>query len=272
MNTEMEDLFCQLTDAEKQELKALLLDEHEPDAENLTTDYPAECPHCQHQDIVRNGSINQTPRFKCKGCSRTFSFSTNKLRHKSRKSRAVWSQYLDFMFQGLSLRKIEAAMDACGMSICLNTALYWRHKILTLLREATRTNLTGIMEADETYFLLSFKGQKGANGDPVDLGRAPRKRGASASQRGISKEQVCVSTVVARSGGSYLKPVCLGRMSIHDFHVNLAQHINWSNTTLMTDGHNAYVPPSTTKDVLQVRVHHFGRGTKHLNTIVLILI
>ena len=111
MNTEMEDLFRQLTDAEKQELKALLLDDQEHDAENVATDYPAECPHCQHQDIVRNGSINKTPRFKCKECTKTFSFNTNKLRYKSRKSRAVWSQYLDFMFQGLSLRKLEDAMD-----------------------------------------------------------------------------------------------------------------------------------------------------------------
>ena len=267
MNTEMEDLFRQLSDAEKQELKALLLDEQEPDAENVATDYPAECPHCQHQDIVRNGSINKTPRFKCKGCTKTFSFNTNKLRYKSRKSRAVWSQYFDFMFQGLSLRKLEDAMDSCGMHICLNTALYWRHKILSLLRQATRTKLAGIVEADETFFPLSFKGQKGPNGDPVDLGRKPRKRGTPASKPGMSKEQVCVSTAVARSGGSYMKPVCLGRMSIHDFQVNLARHINWSNTTLMTDGHNAYVPPATAQDVLQVRVRHFGRGAKHINTV-----
>ena len=44
MNTEMENLFRQLSDAEKQELKALLLDDQEHDAENVATGYPAEVP------------------------------------------------------------------------------------------------------------------------------------------------------------------------------------------------------------------------------------
>ena len=135
------------------------------------------------------------------------------------------------------------------------------------MRQATRTNLAGIVEADETYFPLSFKGQKGPNSEPIDLGRKPRKRETPASQRGISNEQVCVSTAVLRSGGSYLKPICLGRMSINDFQLNLAQHINWSKTTLMTDGHNAYVPPSTAGEILHIRVHHFGQGAKHINTV-----
>ncbi len=267
MNNKMEDLFLQLSDAEKQELKALLLDDLEPVAENVATDYPVECPHCQHQDIVRNGSINKTPRFKCKACGKTFSFSTYRLRYRSQKSRAFWSLYIDLMFQGLSVRKLRYQMRLHGMNICQNTAFYWRHKILALLLQAIRTNLSGVVEADETFFPLSFKGKKGPNRKATDLGRRPHKRGEAASQRGISKEQVCVSTAVARSGGSYMKSVCLGRMSINDFHLNLAQHINWSKTTLMTDGHNAYVPPSSATNALHVRVHHFGRGAKHINTV-----
>ena len=267
MNTKIENLFSQLSEAEKQEMKALLLDELDPDTEDPTTDYPAECPHCQHQDIVRNGSINNTSRFKCKECAKTFAFNTNKLRYKSRKSRAFWSQYIDLMFLGLSVRKLVAEMGNRGLSICQNTAFYWRHKILNLLRRATRTNLSGTVEADETFFLLSFKGQKGPKRGPADLGRPPRKRGAAASKRGISNEQVCVSTAVARNGGSYLKPVCLGRMSIRDFQQNLAQHINWSNATLMTDGHNAYVPPASAGAVLHVRVRQHGQGAKHINTV-----
>ena len=41
----------------------------------------------------------------------------------------------------------------------------------------------------------------------------PRKRGAPASQRGISTKKVRVSTAIVRSGGSFIEPVYLSRMS-----------------------------------------------------------
>ena len=47
-------------------------------------------------------------------------------------------------------------------------------------------HLTGIVELDETYFLESHKGER----DPE---RKPRKRGGSASKRGISEEQIAVA-------------------------------------------------------------------------------
>ena len=49
----MEDLIFQLCNSEKQELKVLLLDDLEPIAENIATDYPSECPLWQyHQDLT----------------------------------------------------------------------------------------------------------------------------------------------------------------------------------------------------------------------------
>ncbi len=49
-------------------------------------------------------------------------------------------------------------------------------------------HLEGIVEADETYFLESRKGER-------DLEDKPRKRGGKASQRGLSKEQIPVLIV-----------------------------------------------------------------------------
>jgi hypothetical protein len=45
--------------------------------------------------------------------------------------------------------------------------------------------LSGIVEADETYFLKSEKGNK-------HLQRKLRKRGSKAKKRGLSKEQECL--------------------------------------------------------------------------------
>ena len=52
------------------------------------------------------------------------------------------------------------------------------------------------MEADETYFLESFKGQR-------HLARTSRRRGGKASKRGLSKEQVPVLIVRDREKATF---------------------------------------------------------------------
>ena len=92
------------------------------------------------------------------------------------------------MFQGKSIRKI-----AKELKISVTTAFYWRHKILNVLKKNYSPVLKGVVEADETYFRLSFKGQR----KTFPKGRHPRKRG-KAPKRGVSKEQVCVLTAIDR--------------------------------------------------------------------------
>jgi hypothetical protein len=73
-----------------------------------------------------------------------------------------------------------------------NTAFRWRHRFLTLPAEVKPSHLGGIVEADETYFLDSHKGER-------NLSRPPRQRGGGASQRGLSSEQIPVLVVRDRS-------------------------------------------------------------------------
>ena len=54
--------------------------------------------------------------------------------------------------------------------------------------------LTGIAEADETMFLLSFKGERSG------FERQARKRGGKATKRGLSQEQVPVLVARDRAG------------------------------------------------------------------------
>jgi hypothetical protein len=65
-----------------------------------------------------------------------------------------------------------------------NTAFRWRHRFLARLDQQKATNRVGIAEADETFFLESFKGKK------QGMERAPRKRSGKASKRGLSDEQI----------------------------------------------------------------------------------
>ena len=82
---------------------------------------------------------------------------------------------------------VRQAAGAIGVH--RNTSFRWRHRFLAWGKNDRPKHLHGITEADETYFLESEKGAR-------KLSRLARKRGGSATKRGISKEQVCV--LVAR--------------------------------------------------------------------------
>ncbi len=92
------------------------------------------------------------------------------------------------MIQGLSIRK---SSDSCG--IAKNTSFKWRHRFLQIPATGQPSKMNGIVEADETYFLESFKGQR-------RLPRSARKRGGKAAKKGTSKEQVPVLVVRDRHG------------------------------------------------------------------------
>ncbi len=57
-------------------------------------------------------------------------------------------------------------------------------------------SLSGIVEADETFILESFKGKRGG------LSRAPRERGGEASKRGLSAEQIPIVVARGRAGAT----------------------------------------------------------------------
>ena len=77
-----------------------------------------------------------------------------------------------------------------------NTAFRWRHRFLKLPNEQKATSLVGIAEADETFFLESFKGKKHG------MTRPPHKRGGKASKRGLSSEQIPVLICRDRTGST----------------------------------------------------------------------
>ena len=167
------------------------------------------CPNCASVRVVKNGKgRGYVQRYLCRGCGRTFSFRTGTFLSHSRKDIAKWRLYVKTMELRLSLRK---AAKAC--QITLKTAFQWRHKILDALRERheAKTRISGIVEADETFFRLSFKGMRHLE---EIIGRKPRKRGGAVAFRGLSKEQVCVPCGIGRDDGRALfSAACLGRPS-----------------------------------------------------------
>ena len=101
---------------------------------------------------------------------------------RAHKALTVWEKYIRCMLDGLSLRKTA---EDCGLSV--KTAFIWRNKILNALAKRSENSgrqLKGIVEADEVFFRVSYKGSR-------HLPRKAHKRGGSVKKRGHSREQVC---------------------------------------------------------------------------------
>lgn len=148
------------------------------------------CPHCSSPDIRRWGHAGGKPRYRCATCLRTFNPLTGTplsgLHHQAR-----WSDQAQALIGGETLSK---AAKRCG--IATTTAFRWRHRFLAALNLDKPQRLSGIVEADETFVLESFKGKRGT------LLRAPRKRGGKAGKCGLSSEQVPVLVARDRSGAT----------------------------------------------------------------------
>ena len=169
-----------MTSAQRHELKATI--EHR-DKKDLVAEVvslvgtPTACPHCHHSEIRSWGHAAGLPRFRCLGCKRTFNALTNTplsgLHHKDR-----WLFFLEKFSEGESVRK---AAWRCGINT--KAAFLWRHRFLALPACLKARQESGIVETDETWFLRSYKGQRGG------LPRRARKRGGRAAKRGLSREQ-----------------------------------------------------------------------------------
>src|SRR5450830_1806515 len=129
------------------------------------------CPHCESEHFVKNGSKDGRQRFRCKACFKSFNALTNTPLSRLRYSEKHLQQ-TECMLNGFSIRK--AAIE---MSVNPRTAFLWRHRFLFSLEKTQPTKLVGIVEADETFFLKSYKGQR--KGIP----RKSKTRGVSAEKR-----------------------------------------------------------------------------------------
>lgn len=184
-------LLSQLTPRQTTLLTARLSSAASTPAHVLGDAFPAlgHCPACQAPgDQLRPwGQSYGLPRYRCKACGTTCNALTGTalahLRHRDQ-----WLTYAQALIDGATVRE---AAKRCGVN--KNTAFLWRHRFLRHVASHRATHESGIVEADETFFLRSFKGQR-------QLGRPARHRGGVARKRGISEEQVPVLVVRDRSG------------------------------------------------------------------------
>ncbi len=247
----------QMTEEERLELIMLCnLENNKTNEQNiyLKLSNNHHCPHCGSNKICKNGFTGKAQQFRCNNCHKNYSIRTNTIFFHTRKSIQLWQEYIELFSQGLSLRKIVEKMDG---KIKLQTAFFWRHKILKVLTQKDDNNkLGGIVEADETFFEESQKGSR-------KMTRKPRKRGYS-SYVGDKKTKICVLTAIDRNKSSFTKPVGFGGLEKDDV-ILLQRHLE-KDSILITDGNRTY---RNLHDV-KLKSLKFGKPQSklyHLNTI-----
>lgn len=154
------------------------------------------CPHCHALNVVKNGQSHGLQRYRCNACSRTFNAATgtplSRLRNKER-----FFQQGECLAEGLSVR---AAAEALGVAV--STAFRLRHRFLSSLVAHQPTQVSGLLETDETYFRESQKGvHKPKRPGSGTLERKSRHRGGKADKNAKGK--------VSRKD---LVPVLVGRL------------------------------------------------------------
>src|ERR1700721_134784 len=149
------------------------------------------CPHCTGREVVGWGRSHGLLRFRCKSCGRTFNALTKTpMAHLRKKEK--WLDHARAMIEGKSLAKTAAL---CGVHP--TTAFRWRHRFLRAPASDKPRGLRGIVEADETFILESFKGHRS------DLPRRARKRGGTARHPGLHHDNIPILVARDRNGATF---------------------------------------------------------------------
>jgi len=181
--------------------------------------HPA-CPHCHSTVVVKNGSANALQRFKCRQCKRTFNALTGTPLARLH-LRDKWMAHAAALGEGLSLNQV-----ARRLGVAQTTAFRWRHRFLACPKRVQARQLCGIAEADESYFRISCKGQRG-------LLRKARQRGGKALAGAKGWEYTPV--LMARDRAGATANVILDSNKAASVQVALAPLLP-SDTVLCTDG------------------------------------
>lgn len=166
-------------------------------AEDFNESPIATCRKCESSQIAKFGKDkNGKQRYKCRSCGCTFTGTSFSAFAHSHCAPDVWKKYIPLLLSRCSLEKCASE---CGISV--RTAFLWRHKILGLLQKDQENRfMNGIVEADDMFFSISYKGNHTKSKKFV-MPREAFKRGTD--NTGTSGSKACVMCAVERKGHVY---------------------------------------------------------------------
>lgn len=129
------------------------------------------CPHCGSVSVIKYGRHqNGRQKYRCKDCKKIFGDTNGTFLYHSKLNLEQWNRFIHLTMCNLSLPVIRKTM---GINIA--TAWYNRHKLCSLIQqiEGEQDNFPTIVEGDEYYTPLSFKGMQDKDFFIEVLGRMP---------------------------------------------------------------------------------------------------
>ncbi len=214
------------------------------------------CPHCGSMEAYRltpkQGSKTRKGLLKCKYCRKQFTVTVNSIFADSHIPLSKWVLAIHLLCaskKGVSAHQIHRMI---GMTY--KSAWFMMHRIRLAMTESPEAaKLTGIVEADETYF-----GGKAKNMHAVKKAVAIQGRGP------VNK--VPVMTLVERNGR--VRTTQLERVNEENLDAVLRTYVD-RNATLMTDDAPCY--DKLGKDFaghqsVNHSVHEYVRETAHINS------
>lgn len=230
------------------------------------------CRRCSSDKIVKYGKDkNGKQRYKCKSCNTVFYADSFSVTSRTHTDPQTWRTYVDLLLNRASLKKCAIV---CKISV--QTAFTWRHKILSVLQKDQENRmLGGIVEADETFFGISYKGNH-SKSKKFTMPRRPYKRGTDSREQTGSR--ACVMCAFERNGQTYVEVLGKGQPTIgmlsHAFGNRLMPE-----TIFITDkaiGMKNYFKDNKSIQLIQLKAHIKPksmnsppevRGAFHINNI-----
>lgn len=139
------------------------------------------CPKCGSIATVKSGKTAAgTQRYVCKDCKKTFTPETNTIFSHSNLDKGQWYKIFKGIIERSSLQKVA---DEIGMSV--KCAWYNKHKIQNVLLSlfGEQDTFIDIVECDECFARLSFKGKRNPDFFINHLGRLPRHRRSTTEKK-----------------------------------------------------------------------------------------
>lgn len=209
------------------------------------------CPKCHsNESIVKNGHKNNTQRFKCKICNKFFSITTDTIiEHTS----LTFEQFITIMDSLINIKSISKVSSEINISP--REAYNIRIRILEILGLIMNNFiLKEIVEADEKYLRISFKGTR-----KDKMPRNSRRNGFEDRTSGISNEQICIVFAIDSNDTMIAKVVGNGPASTDMIKKALNKKIE-RNTILVTDSKSCYIKFASDNFLVLKQVPH-GKHT-----------
>ncbi len=189
-------------------------------------------------------------RYRCKSRSKIFRDLTGtSLSGLHRKNR--WLAFGSSLAEREPVRK---SAQRCG--IANSAAFRWRHRFLKAASQAP-DQLSGIVEADETFVREGRKGQR-------DLVRYPCRHGGTAKKRGLSSEQVPILVATDRTGSTLCRK--MPALNAKEMKAILVPVIA-KDALLVSDANRCYPPVAKALGIQHERINRSaGRGFAALFT------